>query len=651
MQLTRTKMAPTFVKTAAQFLLGENPGTYPNELLAQLYKQHAFLGQYDVNLSIEGQDDAAGYLYGVFAVSPPVPAPMITGPQQIGMQAPPPPPDPASTLRIPVIVASRKAYSFDVFITPSGTFLPLSENRLAAAMFEGSPYAAATQTEAQLRADEAKQGFGQGSEPSAGGHGEFLMGKQGSVLSNVQIPDDMVQAFSARLQESQELLDALTIAPEFREACSRIGTYKADAPIEKTAAADTPIDVAVYRKRSGGYAVHCASMGGDRSVYLLKNAQAEQLPLEIRQRVLECGIAMSTNEAAVPLEGVERTVGMRDADETAVYAVMNKNGSARRAVVVQDPIMLDGHRTESVLVVGPDGTSLQSKVAGVRCGDVSLSELPGEEPRGEGMFLIGDRATEVVTIRNRVDSPEGTSYLYEHPLLGRGKLKMANVRVPVPTTGNDFLFPQDARFIPTVTGAGYLEDQTSVEKIASRHDLINQVQLLADGASYSLRGAPLKGQLVEDVPEEEALVVIGLLGDTADSALQKTAAARRSGSVSFVAARPLHHKQMEKRASELIDVSSVRVDLVKEAAVLSGSDTVDSVLSLNFITPENIEGYLNSMPPMEQAVQKLAELLIGVRLGLADVPESAVSASLSGIERALTGLKKLQIRVGMENRA
>jgi hypothetical protein len=651
MQLTRTKKAPVFTKTAAQFLLGENPGTYPNELLAQLYKQHAFLGQYDVNLAIEGQDDTAGYLYGVFSVSPATPAPMITGPQQIGMQQPPPPPDPASTLRIPVIVASRKAYSFDVFITPSGTFLPLSENRVAAAMFEGSPYAAATQTEAQLRADEAKQGFGQNDEPSSTGHSQFLLGKHGSVLSSVEIADEVAQAFSDRLQDSQDLLDALTIAPEFREACSRIGSYVSDAPIEKTAKADTPIDVAVYRKRSGGYAVHCASMEGDRSVYLLKNAQAEQLPLDIRQRVLETGIAMSTNDAAVPLEGVERTVGMKDADETGVYAVMNKNGSARRAVVVANPIMLNGHRTDSVLVVGPDGTSLQSKVAGVRCGDVSLSELPGEEPRGEGVFLIGDRATEVLTIQNRVDSPEGTSYLYDHPLLGRGKLKMANVQVPVRSSDNDLLFPETARFIPTAHGDGYLEDQTSVEKIASRHDLINQVQLLADGSSYSLRGSPLKGQSVEDVPEEEALVVIGLLGDTADSALQKTAAARQHGSVSFVAARPLQHKQLEKQAGALIDVSSVRVDLVKEAAALSGSDTVDSILSLNFITPENISGYLNSMPPLEQAVQKLAELLIGVRLGLADVPESAVSASLSGIERALTGLKKLQIRVGMENRA
>ena len=650
MQLIRAKQAPVFSKTAAQFLLGENPGTHANELLAQLYKQHSFLGQYQVNLSIEGQDDAAGYLYGVFMVSPASPAPLQAGPQMMGTQAPPPPPDPAKTLRIPVIVANRKAHSFDVFITPSGSFLPLSENRVAGAMFDGSPYAAASQSESQLAAEEATQSFSPGGADGMGmGHGQYVMGKQGSVLASVPIPNELIQQFEARVKESQALMDALTIAPEFREAVSRIGSYH--PPKEKVAAVTSPIDVAVYTKVSGGYAVQCGSFAGPRSNYMVKNAQAEALPLEIRQRVLETGIAMSTSDAAVPLEGVERTAGMRHVDETGVYAVMNKNGSARRAVVIIDPIKLDGHPSSGVLVVGPDGVSLQDKVAGVRCASVLLADIPGEEPRGEGIFLIGDRATEPLVIKHKIASPTGVAYLYEHPLYGRGQIKMANVRKPVQAGGRDFLFPQDARFVPTPQGSAYLDDLVTVEKLASRHDLINQVQLLSDGSSYSLRGSPLRGVLAEDVPEEEALVLLGLLGDTADSALQKTASARQNGMVSLVAARPLHTQLLEKKASAPLDVSAVRIDLVKEAAALSGSDTVDSVLSLNFITPENIQGYLNSMTYFEQAVQKLAELLIGVRLGVADVPESAVSASLNGMERALIGLKKLQIRVGMENRA
>ena len=87
------------------------------------------------------------------------------------------------------------------------------------------------------------------------------------------------------------------------------------------------------------------------------------------------------------------------------------------------------------------------------------------------------------------------------------------------------------------------------------------------------------------------------------------------------------------------------MDLTKEASLLTGPDTVDSVLSLNFITPENIQGYVDSLPELEQAASKLAELLVGIRLGLSDIPEPAVASSMRGIERAITGLKKLQLRL------
>lgn len=649
MQLIRAKQVPQFEKTAAQFLLGENPATHANELLAQLYKQHAFLGQYQVNLTIEGQDDAAGFLYGVFSVSPAAPSPMQAGPQQIGMQAPAPPPDPARTLRIPVIVAAHKAYSFDVFITPAGLFLPLSESRVASAMFDGSPYSASSQTEAQLAAEDAQQGFGgnAGGDQNLG-HGAYM--KTSSILESVEIPDYLQREFSERLAADQSLHDALTLSPEFRQACARVGSCK-PARVKQASAEGSPIDVAVYTKTPGGYEVRCAGFDGNRSTYLVKNAQAERLPLDIRQRVLQEGIAMSTGGSATPLEDVEAATTLRHADVSGVYAVMNKTGSAQRAVVLLDPIMLDGRRTTSVVVVGPSGGAFQEKVAGILCDSLQLDQIEGSEPQGEGLFLIGDRATEFLTIKTKIASPQGITYLFEHPLYGAGQLKMANVRLPVRASGNTFLFPQSARFVPMKSGASYLEDQDSAEKIASRHDLINRVQLLADGSSYSLRGGPMQGVEAEDVSETEALVLLGLLGDTAASALSKVASARQRGEVRFVAARPLPTPAIEKQAAALLDVQHVRVDLVKEAAALAGSDTVDSVLSLNFITPENIQGYLNSMVQLEQAVRKLAELLIGVRLGLADVPESAVSAALNGTERALLGLKKLQIRVGMETRA
>ena len=52
MELTRKLRGPEFEKLAAKFILGDNPSTYPSELIAHLYKQHPYLGKYQVNISI-----------------------------------------------------------------------------------------------------------------------------------------------------------------------------------------------------------------------------------------------------------------------------------------------------------------------------------------------------------------------------------------------------------------------------------------------------------------------------------------------------------------------------------------------------------------------------------------------------------------------
>ena len=84
MELTRKLKGPHFEKVAAKFLLGDNPSTYPSELIAHLYKQHPYLGKYQVNISVQGQDESQGYMYGVFLVSQPTDVPPPDGTQQMG---------------------------------------------------------------------------------------------------------------------------------------------------------------------------------------------------------------------------------------------------------------------------------------------------------------------------------------------------------------------------------------------------------------------------------------------------------------------------------------------------------------------------------------------------------------------------------------
>ena len=71
---------------------------------------------------------------------------------------------------------------------------------------------------------------------------------------------------------------------------------------------------------------------------------------------------------------------------------------------------------------------------------------------------------------------------------------------------------------------------------------------------------------------------------------------------------------------------------------------MDSVLSLGFISEENVSGYMEALPEYEVCLSKLAELLIGVRLGIPDVPEAAISACIKGMDKVVDGLKSLTAR-------
>jgi hypothetical protein len=81
------------------------------------------------------------------------------------------------------------------------------------------------------------------------------------------------------------------------------------------------------------------------------------------------------------------------------------------------------------------------------------------------------------------------------------------------------------------------------------------------------------------------------------------------------------------------------IDKVANASV--GPATVDAMLSLGFITPENIQEFVDALPQLETASSELAKLGLAVQVGLPSIPESAVSRALSSIENVIEGVKSL----------
>ncbi len=92
-----------------------------------------------------------------------------------------------------------------------------------------------------------------------------------------------------------------------------------------------------------------------------------------------------------------------------------------------------------------------------------------------------------------------------------------------------------------------------------------------------------------------------------------------------------------KTASTMV----LRCDLVKEAAYLPDPVAVDTILSLGFINPENLTTFIGFLPQIDQVQSKLCELLIASRLGLQDIPTSALEKCVKSLEDTLEGLKTI----------
>jgi hypothetical protein len=80
----------------------------------------------------------------------------------------------------------------------------------------------------------------------------------------------------------------------------------------------------------------------------------------------------------------------------------------------------------------------------------------------------------------------------------------------------------------------------------------------------------------------------------------------------------------------------------KNAAAMVGTDTVDAVLALNFLNPENVSTFLDELPLLQNAVTKLASLVLATQLGLQTVPKTAAVRAMFALDDVITGLKGLR---------
>lgn len=237
-------------------------------------------------------------------------------------------------------------------------------------------------------------------------------------------------------------------------------------------------------------------------------------------------------------------------------------------------------------------------------------------------------------------------------------------------------YPESERmFLPeTLLGLPTTPPEILTRDYGSRIDVPKGVEDVIAGASASVDYAPgdtfritLSSDsrlpnspfLEHNLLEKQACAYLVLSGASSAAAQEALKVAREEGS--FL----LHFNPVEAdvtlRAADKVaeKLSSVKNDpalaehsqraweaateLRKMKLSAAGAErSVDAVLQLGFLSPQNLLKFVDLLPDFEEALASLTALLVASRLGLEEVPEESCEAAVQSLEPVIRGLRSIE---------
>lgn len=650
-------------KTAGEVDLPDDPNQWPQQILQELYKQVPYITDYQPHVQMERANAERGYGLGHVEIQNQSEAPQETPQDQLDAAG-------IRTVRIPFIVREKKLSPFDLLINDTGAVVPLTENRLRQALFRPQAFDVTSRTPGdqsmigQLYPPYRQNfGFGGGgiAMNAAGGMGIGKVGsaKNASILSAI-LPtldeDDRRRLADEVNKEASAILSRPSLgSPHFSEAVSMV---LGSQDMTKHAEWENWLvpDVVQIQKAPVGYRVKTASHRYwepkeeivDRGVVVHKYGAKAALEADLTGCcTMASGLQKYAEDEAVTTPALITSPG--------AYRVTDTSGQQHVGYVI--PALMDMHGSEVHLSLFTNGSvyAVQSEIYGVPAGNIDLPSSPISQ---HGLFFVvggsGIRATmpmelqASVAIGNQPRTYNGVAF-GGFPIQVSVQDKLVDM---LSVDDTKVLIPSTWKWLP-------LDDATSVvlvnnEEAESLHpeEKLSHVNVISDGISFSMDGVPLLKMAAEHkgfLDVDDAMFLLAGLGVNMRYGAQKLAEAvalRRPATVKV--ARVIEHKKdlfkkaFEKAAGVIETVGKFKQPLlVKEAASFPDPQTVDTVLSLGFINPENIMTFVSYLPDLEDVQEKLCELLFGVRVGLSNVPQTAVERAVRSTEEVIEGLKIL----------
>lgn len=664
-----TPVAPLFSTTKlAAMPLDEDPAKWSAQILQELFRCCPDASEYNPQVVMMRQDPEQGFAYGVIVVSGQTDSALSNagGEQSTSKRA-----------LIPFIIKNNELCPLDTLLTEDRKFFPLTGQRLREALFRPNTFDMMTddQGDNSLYSMFYPPGRSSNSPTSgfAGGGGDSVGYVYGPGMKTAE--DLLMTAIAPTL--SQNDLNALSekIATEVPEQLRANPAFM--AVVAKLAQFDgkllTDLDANILMDKAASYApVEVAQFGWDpvessywmkvasRSLYALRRdplTRSEILKLagkDVVDKVDQEGtVTMAEPSGATPFDATAEKWEL--IEKPGIYKVRSGENELIGWVL---PSLIDFDGTSVPMAVFTNGAvaAVQGQIAGVKVADPGLA-LPDAKPQGSGLFYMmtpnGVQATVPVRIAGSEGAMDGSNVIHAVSLTGQPvRIKFVEGLQAMIPGQEETALPAFARFLPLNSEAPVpLMDEVEATKAASMNSWI-EVRHGGDVIDLTFHGLPgFEATTPKVASIDDAIFTLCAAGMSpmhAHNIIKKAELSMRTEHVIGVKdVRPVETfmADIEKTAHEKVAaVHALRRELVKEASVLPDIQTVDSVLSLNYINPENIRTYVSKLPYLDRALNSLCELTLFSRLGMSEVPEHAASRAARAVDEVIQGLKGLAMR-------
>lgn len=365
-------------------------------------------------------------------------------------------------------------------------------------------------------------------------------------------------------------------------------------------------------------------------------------------------------------------IRVENIDDYGIYKVQElESGDHVIGWVITNVIDFEMNSSPLMLFSSGRSYALQESIAGVR---VSMGQaLPRKvpEPGDTGVFYYAGpsgRVTCTLPVNiTHVENFKGQNWLAVVDTWGKPmrltlapQLKKIVEVTPEGEANRSYAIPDYMMFMPLREETRLVPDTMLFSKLAAALQRDTTVEIISDKSSFSMRGTPvekLASEYRNFISDADVEFTLAAMGVPIETAREKLGEAYVRGFSKIAGVRPVITVQERQEKIAAIAaavegnlapiVQELKRDTVKIAAELpdiATPESVDAVLSLNFITPDNLTLFIESLPHLTLARRDLAELYSSSLLGMPDVPRQAAIRGMEALRDICQGLRKVKMR-------